>query len=100
MLRKSGVIINERRAHASTDDVPADTAASTPVSNEEYEELKLWLKYNKEPVPEVIENWRKTSKLRLKELQSEKYANIHDVVNDWPSYKLSFGYKLVSCDPF
>lgn len=71
-----------------------------PVSNEEFEELKVWLKYNKEPVPEVIDNWRKTSKLRLKQLQTEKYTNIQDIVNDWPSYKLSFGYKLVSCDPF
>lgn len=71
-----------------------------PVSIEEYEELKVWLKYNKEPVPVVIENWTKTSKLRLEELQSKKYANIHDIVNDWPAYKLSFGYKLVSCDPF
>lgn len=71
-----------------------------PVSKEEYEEIKVWLRYNKEPLTDVIDNWQKTSKLRLKELQSEKYSNINDIVNDWPSYKLSFGYKLVSCDTF
>jgi len=53
-----------------------------------------WLKYNIEPYDEIIKKWATTFKKRLCDLRSDK--DLNSLLEDWPLYKQSFGYNLVS----
>lgn len=55
---------------------------------------RSWLKYNIDPFDEVIKKWSFTFSQRLSELNSE--TPLLKILDEWPSYKQSFGHSLVS----
>jgi len=59
------------------------------------EDLIQWLKNSKAPWVEVIENWKKTARQRLKELR-ETPGDVHDYVSQYPGLQDDKGYTLVS----
>lgn len=67
---------------------------SQNVSLEDLNNMKLWLKFNKEPWVDVVEKRKLTRTLRKEDL-SGKDKTIQDLFNEWPSIKASLGYKLV-----
>lgn len=55
---------------------------------------KNWLKYNIEPYQEVRNKWESTFNIRQKFLKEA--PNLNQILEEWPIYKQSFGYSLVS----
>ncbi|XP_050058606.1 uncharacterized protein LOC126550678 [Aphis gossypii] len=48
------------------------------------------------PFPEVERNWKATTKFRLNEIQ--KAISTSDIINEWNSFTLPLGYRLVDID--
>lgn len=64
--------------------------------DEEYENEKMWLSFNKQPWPTIEEKWKKTHTLRHQEILSCKDNNIKTILRQWPLYEHSYGHRLVS----
>lgn len=59
------------------------------------EENKLWLQLNNSPWSEVKSRWDSTFKLRRKEILDQN-NNTAEILRQWPLYKHSDGFTLVS----
>ncbi|XP_075165203.1 uncharacterized protein LOC142237695 [Haematobia irritans] len=55
-----------------------------------------WLKFNIEPYEDVLERWKKSFHIRQKCIQEKN--SLHNIFDEWPVLKQSFGYKLISED--
>lgn len=75
----------------------------------EFLDAKSFLKYNKEPWPEVIEKWKVTSVRRLREAYNvnqvsnddeicNKNTKCHSLIIGWPLIKDKLGYSLLALD--
>ncbi|XP_047984445.1 uncharacterized protein LOC125224968 [Leguminivora glycinivorella] len=99
VLRKAGVkplpTSSDNSSDTNDDNIPGSSAAG--ISPEVAEEYKLWLKFNKEPWTDILDKWNQTRKYRLAYIAEERYT-ILDILTEWPSLKMSLGYKLVEAD--
>lgn len=60
-------------------------------------EALQWLKHNKQPWKEVVQNWRKTLKYRYENL-TKTAGTIDDYINQYPILAHSDGFTLISLD--
>jgi len=60
----------------------------------ELNSAKQWLQFNVEPMSEVEIKWQQTCEIRRRYLCLPNIT-IHDILDEWPIYKQSFGYCLV-----
>lgn len=61
----------------------------------EFMENKKWLSIHSEPWETVEIKWATTSCQRIKEMSETKDKNSYHILNDWPLYINSRGYRLV-----
>lgn len=55
---------------------------------------KQWLQFNIEPLSEIEIKWKETAMIRNIFFKSSN-ININDILEQWPTYKQSFGHNLV-----
>lgn len=72
--------------------IPLQAVEIVP-NNEELEQLKLVLLYNKEDTPETRAHWQSSFELRKRDFGSNKSTT--ELLHEWPIIKTSFGDKLV-----
>lgn len=63
-----------------------------PQYEQECKNNETWLKYNSEPLADVIQKWKETARYRQKQF---KEADLSQIIEQWPQYKYSFGPTLV-----
>ncbi len=65
------------------------------LSDEEYDQHKMWLKHSSEPWPKVLDLWALTAAKRRVEIQKNTDNGIAQIFKEWPRYKDATGYTLV-----
>ncbi|KAL5246250.1 hypothetical protein ACI65C_013658 [Semiaphis heraclei] len=82
--------LNEHNSDANSfRELPHDESEDAELNS-----VKQWLQFNIEPVNEVEIKWKQTADIRRRYL-SLPNITIHDILDEWTTYKQSFGYSLV-----
>ncbi|KAF0716414.1 Uncharacterized protein FWK35_00031093, partial [Aphis craccivora] len=91
--------LNENNSDANSfRELPHDESEGEDSSTgAELNSVKQWLQFNIEPVNEVEIKWKQTADIRRR-YHSLPNITIHDILDEWPTYKQSFGYSLIDID--
>jgi hypothetical protein len=65
------------------------------LTDEEFENKKMWLKHSCEPWPKVLELWVETSLKRRTEIMQNSDKGVGQIFKEWPRFKDTKGYSLV-----
>ncbi|KAL5246252.1 hypothetical protein ACI65C_013660 [Semiaphis heraclei] len=89
--------LNEHNSDANSfRELPHDESEDFS-TDAELNSVKQWLQFNIEPVNEVEIKWKQTADIRRRYL-SLPNITIHDILDEWTTYKQSFGYSLIDID--
>jgi len=72
------------------------TLCLTDISQEKFEQHKMWLKHSSDPWTKVLELWTKTHAGRKQQIRKNGNQSVSQIFRDWPRYKDEHGYTLVS----
>lgn len=61
---------------------------------DELDQCIVWLANHVAPWETVLDNWKKTSNLRIKSLKNND-KSLGELLKDWPRYNDELGYSLV-----